>query len=799
MKNTAMESGNYALALKLASEQQRKKPSSIHEAERINAMAHLDPPKALDALDELVKSTPSDPLALKMVLETYDLLDREAPDVFEAATRKYGSGMLILEWNNFSLEEGDYLSFQKSSMLLKKLMGVKVDEKTQAVRFRAVASIVIACGSVSLERLDNGKRTLLSMIGLKLVEESGLDDGQMDAHQMFLKVKLQCIRGDYEGVVKSLEVFLQRERDLELLLIYFDALRKLEKWVELKEACLEYLRDVDDWDTWKMCIMAVKNLDGVDEFKSVLGNHKQSRNVALARIEVEEGEDAKLEAIEGYLKVFMRKPCCFQDLKLVIDELSADKVMSLVEKVFAEAYGGKSGDDLIIVVNYMKFKAKLVGMNANGFIDECWKYYNETIHLLEKLPEYDFHAGYELIMLIVQGMLLGERKLSSELVLKLIVILEWALQGNKFEFHLKLWLVDLYKLVGQPSLAIDQHNEMKIKNMQLDTIGIHTLVNCARIGATSVGGSPLQSKEAVNISDLLAGMGKLYRSSVEREIYPSIMQCMDGKVWQKMRSFMDLQNRMRHSLSKYYLTLVEMQVGREKGGLNGKELMDKLVILKECYKRSKTTTLTGPHSLNIDTDVKVNDNIDRSTMWDCGVHEPIPAIQAKLMDISISKVRVMCAMQLVVYDPRSLIWDELVGELVGANLEEFSEVEQWCVRTLGALMTGGDIKRVPAPPKDVISCEFNSYYASLLDMSRMLEVVVKSPHEGVQVKEVKKQRKVLGDTVRRMISRGSEVKRELRIELKRQFDLVGKWTEQNPSVGVTRGDVARVVSKFGLD
>lgn len=795
MLNAALEGGNYPLALRIATEEHKKKPSSFTAVQKINALAHVDPPKALSELDDIVKQTPSDPNTLRLLLETYDLLDKEAPDVFENATRKYGSGMLILEWNNYSLQTSNYLAFQKSSMLLKKLMGTKVDEKTQAVRFRAVASIVIACKSVG-SRLDVGKRKLLSMIGLKLIEESEIEDKSLDAHQMYLKVQLLLIKGDLQLVVDLLDVFLKRERDLELLLLYFDSLRQLESWEKLLEQCKLYLTDVDDWNTWKLAVLAAKKLGTTDNLLTYINEYKVGRNSTLAFIEAQSIEADKLDAVTTYLSRFMRKPCCFQDLKLVTADLPKEAVMACVEAQFEAQYKGNTTNDLLVAVNYMKFKATLVEgiMKTSKFVGECWKYYNETSGLLSQLPEYDFHAGYELIVMLVQCMLLQAERFDSALVLKLILILEWALRDNKFEFHLKLWLIQLYKLVAQPLLAIEHHNDLKIKNLQLDTIGIQTLAGLTSISASAIGLLPLQANEASAISDLVATASKLYTSSIEREVYPAIMQCLDTEVWQKMGSFMDFQNRMRHSLSKYYVAILELQLARFKGNqLEGSKLRAKLDVLKDCYRRSTTDV---SQDLNIDTDIKVNDNVDCITLWDCGAHIPIKEISDKLIGISPNKVRVHAMVELVVYEPQSLIWDELVKQLLEVDLDDFTDIEKWSVRTLAALMTGTEIKTMPPAPRDVVNWQFNAYYATLLDFSRKLDVFIRTPRKGVPVKEIKKQRKIIAETVRKTVAKSSDVKRELRIELKTHFEQLLHWSE---STSIPKAQVKTLALKFSID
>lgn len=800
--NSALEIGNYSLALKLASEEQRKKPTSLNNVQTINILAHLDPKKAILQLDEIVKETPSDPNTLKLIIETYELLDTKAPDVFENATRKYGSGMLILEWNNYSLSRSEYLSFQKSSMLLKKLIGTKIDEKTQAVRFRAVASIVIACKSVGVLRLDQSKRKLLSMIGLKLVEESELHDSQLDSHQMFLKAQLLLIKGDLDSVIGSLDVFLERERDLELLLIYFDTLKQLKKWEKLLEQCKKYLVDVDDWDTWKLCILSAKNLNKLDDFQKFINEYKVGRNSTIAKIEVEQSQEGKLNAISKYLRIYMHKPCCFQDLKLVISTLPSEKVMCIIQEQFNIIYSnGKTGNELVVLVNYMKFKATLTKdiMKTPEFVNECWKYYKQTSHLLSSLPEYDFHSGYELIIMIIQSIILQNKNFNSQLVLKLIVILEWALKENKFEFHLKLWLINLYKLVSQPALAIEQHNDMKIKNLQLDTIGVQTLINCSTISSSIIGFLPLQTNEATSINDLIASCSKIYSNNVEREIYPSIMQCLDDEIWQKIGSFMDFQNRLRHSLSKYYITLIQLQMARFKGDqLDGYKLMDKLNILKDLYRRSQVDNIDK--DLNVDTDVKVNNNLDMKTIWDCGTHEPINEIGDKLMFINIEKVKIMAMVQLVVYEPTSLIWDDLIGELKNANLEgEFSEIEQWSIRSLISLLSGNaeKLKLLPSPPSDIISWKFNTYYSTLLDFTKLLDLVIKTPRKGLAMKDIKKQRKIIGETIRRVFSKSSDLKRDVRIEFKAQFEHVSKWCQEETPI--QKNDVNLVALKFGVE
>lgn len=797
---SALDAGNYTLALKLATEECKKKPSSVHTAQRLNILSHLEPERCLKELDELVSSTPSDPEALKLIVQTYQNLGKTAPNVFENATRKYGSGSLILEWNNTCIAQSDYLNFQKSSMLLKKLIGTKTDPSSQSVRFRAIASIVIACNSVGELRLDQSKRKLFAMIGIKLIEESTLKE--LDAHQMFLNVQLLLILGDHKSVVTKLEPFLQKERDLTLLLIYFDSLKELENWQQLKEETLKYLNDVDDWDTWKLTILSCKKLNQIDYLKTSLSNYKQGRNLSLVKIEIEDDLSSKLASIENYLTQYLHKPCCFQDLRLIISNLPYGDVMKTVQSQFNLNYKAQTVKDLIISVNYIKFKAFLIPdiMKQSNFTEECWKLYNETYHLLQQLPDYDFHYGYELIILIIQSMIIQAETFTTELVIRMIIILEWALKDNKYEFHIKLWLINLYKLIGQSGLAIQHHADMKIKNIQLDTIGIQTLNNISSSSLSLIGFLSFNQQEGKLISNLMLETDKFYSQSAKRELYPSIMQCLDLEVWEKFGSFLDFQNRINNSLSKFYLTLEQLRISRLKNEEMSNSLLEsKIDILKKCYLLSLNEDVSD--DVNVDTDFKINNNIDDKTIWDCGTHDQnINDVKSKLMNtITVERVKTLTYVQLLIYEPNSLMYNELIEKLQKASLSEFTEIEKWSINTIVSLLTKKEPSSVPAAPRDIINWKFINYYSSILDLTKMLDLIIRSPHKGLNTKDIKKFRKTYCEVFRKALVRCSDIKKDTRIEFQKHFNTSINWFDSVDYINISSDDVKFVAKKLDID
>lgn len=742
--DSALEAGNYKLALKLVDKRILQQPSSSHNhACRcfILANAALSPDDittAKDALEEsltLAGKTPSDPNSLDLLDSTFQLLDYiPKEDVYEAAMRKYQSSNLAYEWFKKTIDKNDLMGMQKASMALSKVF--KADtENGKMIKFWAAATmtVVIDCCK-DKERLANGKDKLLAMLGLKIIEtvEHSYKKG-LNAQQMYVKCKLLLKKGCSKECLEELKNFLDKESDLELRLMYFDELEKTEMWEGLYNSCIDYLVriGVDDWDTWKFAILSAKKLNNTEKLNKIISDYKIGRNSQLAKIKILEGSNGEgiKEAVHNYLNLYMHKLCCFLDLEYFLKKniIPAETILQILEEKFKEAdleaviSGERKGNekDLTILVNYTKIKAcvKPILFEDKEFFSTCCKYFEVTKHLQKNLAEYDYFAGFEFLILAIESyFIICENEINSQSYFNLIVLFEYALLKNKYEFHLQLWLAHLYSNTNLSIPLTRIYHNLKIKNLQIDTLAPHFT-------------NHITSK--TRNSELISTALKFYTQNVAAELPPMVMSCFEHSTFSKLKGFLEFKIRVENSTTHIDTILKVIQNNRLREGDKsiGKISVEYIPLLKKAY---QTLILNGS-----DVDLKLHDNSDRKILWSCGDHN-VHSIPQKFLESKFSRlvdvkyVKIQLLHELLVYDQHSRVWDDYKARFLSllkdaGNLESFTKMEKVILSGMEWLLTQDTPLEVSieGKPKDSLSAEFNNHYLLLQDYEKILSAITK--------------------------------------------------------------------------
>ena len=740
--DSALSARNFSLAVKLAEKKAKETPNSSHAlATRCFVLTNaslsgdstVTSDDALIACQELAAKIPSDPKAISLLSLSFELLDA-APkeDLYEAAIRKYQTPGLAYEWFKNTLDNNDIIGMQKAAMSLSK--GFKVDsENGRMVKMWAAVTmdIVIECCDKS-GRLAGGKEKLLAMLGLKLVEsvEQGVKT-TLNAQEMFVKCQLLVKKGDDNACLEELSKFIAKERDLELLLMYFELLKKNEMWGTLYDACVKYLVDVgvDDWDTWKLAILSAKYLGKTEEIRDIIDNYSIGRNSQLAKIEIV--KDYQLEersaAIGNYMNRYMHKLCCYLDLKPFLDQeiIAPSKILELIEAQYKlnnlaaviDTEKKATEKELILLVNYMKLRAKTSPQvySSENFFNDCCQCYRATRHLQNKLADFDYFAGFEFIILAVQSYLTIHKEADTMTNLKLIIVLENALSRNKYEFHVQLWLAFLYMNTNMCAPLTRIFQDLKIKNIQFDTLSPYFLNHFA---SRTRSHEPLQS--AVSF----------YTNNVTNELPAMVSSCFESSTFSKLKGFIEFKLRVDNSITQFQ-TVSEMI---QKERLTSENLaidtieFDYIPILKRAY---KLMTIE-----NEDVDTMLHDNIDRKIMWDCGDHEKHSLVRSAISTpfneiYDTESVKIAVLRELIIYDQHSRVWNDYrirFIELVNSSrLSSFTEAEQWKLKTLAWLLddSAESIPSLPPKPTDLLSAGFNNYYLNIQDFVKILTTLKK--------------------------------------------------------------------------
>ncbi|KAG7896252.1 hypothetical protein KL905_001885 [Ogataea polymorpha] len=663
----AVRAGNWRNALSLVSKKIKAYPNSSYfyalEAEILALSGKRQ--EAESKADHLLEKLPSDPDALKLLANVYDLCEVQQ-DVFDKVCKKYPSVDLVYEYFTFSVARGDILGMQKASMLLTRAVATaKQSVDTQLFKFWAATCLMLTCRCCTLAA---SMQKLYPQLGVRLMEQVGLQTAQ----HVYVYVRLLQLAGRDDESVRFMENFLAKENDLELKIIYLETLDKMNEPEELFRACKNYLVHLneDDWDTWKLLIKAAKATDKLDECRELITSYA-SRNTKLAAVELHEPC-----AIEEYFHDYGAKLCCFTDLKpYVPKDIFKEPYLKNRYDAFV-ALKKPTLDHVISAVNIMKFRA--LDSRDKQFVADCCMLYNKTKYHLECLEEFDYFPGYEFLILAMEASI-EHSDFGLELIYSFIVILEEALVKNKYEFHLKLWLMRLYTIANLQPAADELYRSLKIKFVQHDTLSY--IIGTRR----SIGAGPLVE------------VARFYTQNVQREIPHMIISGFQSTAMNKLQGFMELYNRLNTSFGKLSTSVELIRAYRLKD--DQKSIEEQVSVLRSLR------------------DQEISDNRDFKTFWDCGVHERLAEVDSKLPQYyNGAHLRLLVLRELLIYDPESRKTNERKKELLELYAKvQLSEIEKWSFSVLIQHFENTEPLPLPPKPDTMLSSEFNYYHAVIFD------------------------------------------------------------------------------------
>ncbi|KAH3660156.1 hypothetical protein OGAPHI_007361 [Ogataea philodendri] len=669
---SAVQFGNFRNALTLVAKKIQKYPNSSYfyalEAHILALSGKRQ--EAETKANDLLSKFPSDPDTLKLLSETFEIC--EAPqDVFDKVCKKYPTADLVYEYFSYSVTRGDVLGMQKSSMLLTRaISSSKQTVDPQLFKFWAAVCLMLVCRCTILAP---SFLKLYPQLGLRLMEQVGLDDAQ----KVYVYVRLLQLSGRHDDSLAEMEKFLEKENDLELKIIYLDTLKDQGHSAKLYDVCKRYLIELkeDDWDTWKLLIQAAKATEQLDECRELVKTYS-SRNTKLAAIELNESG-----SVEQYLESFGTKLCCFTDLKSVLSpELREQQYL---QRKFDQLLNTTkpTSADVIFLVNYMKFKA--LDSRDDHFVAECCRLYSLTNFHLDILEDFDYFPGFEFLILAVET-ILEQSEFDLKLVYSLIVLLEDALSRNKYEFHLKLWLIRLYTIANLQSAADTLYKSLKIKFVQHDTLSHY-----------------ISTRRAI-APGLLETVSQFYPQNVEREVPAMIIAGFQSKAMNKLQGFIEFQSRLTNSFAKFTTSLELLRAYRIK---DDQKQVDKQVVILRSYQKQL-----------------VSDNRDFKTFWDCGVHERIDKIEDKLPGYYSTKhLQLMVLRELIIYDSLSKHHQSRVKELTDLYNElELSPIDKWSYSVLLEYLHGSPALELPPKPQSMLLSEFNYYFTVVVDTYKQM-------------------------------------------------------------------------------
>lgn len=738
--DNAVSCGNYKLASQLVQQKIQQNPNSSYfyalKADILSRQGLKFRALALQLATKLIDSKPRDSESLALLAQVFDRCDSSLDkSPFEVSTAKYQTFSFAYEWYNYSVRNCDLPQLQRATMLLAKCSDADQAShmSPRTAELYAATGCLLACKCC--QRIPAMKRRIFSMLGLKMVEKAV----PANAEEVYLQCELLKLAGKDDQCIRILRPFLAKENNLQLKIIYLQALAKSEDYDTLFRIARHYLVDLkeDDWNTWKLLIKASE--DDHEKCMKVISAYADTRNKGLALILLSESDPAAKEKyVREYIDRFGTKKCCYLDLKPFLDPSFASQTDKILEDVYTNRIStvkAVTDSDLNLVVNYLAIKLhthpELLG--SASFIDQCIHFYYAASPLLDHLQEFDLSPSADLVIMASQAMLVQGGKVNrTSLLLRTVVILEDALAHNPYEFHLKMWLINLYIQLNLPGRALELFNDLKVKFVQLDTLSPMVTTRITTLGIGD------------EVDTLLSDVASFYTKNASQEVPYMTMNCFQSLTLSKIQGFFEFAIRIRSSFTGYLNTVEQIRSCR----LYDDQRKIDLTLKDEVRRFYKTYVKRGS-----DVDEKISDNRDLTTFWDCGIHEKVDGVNSILHKgnplVDLDYLALASLLNLLIYDYESVLFPEYAAEYMKlySRIESIpcTDAEKWNFSVLAHLIDP-KVDPLQMPELSNSTLDFNYSHARFVmaDTVKQLSYIIAHSNSTISIhlkeaKQLKKQ------------------------------------------------------------
>ncbi|SCU84256.1 LAMI_0C06832g1_1 [Lachancea mirantina] len=513
----------------------------------------------------------------------------KALDVYARAMQKYPNFEIGYQWFTKSLEDLNFMHLQQSSFQLPRLS----TNPRQVYFWNALATV----GLVKLREnlLTEQKRNLLLQLSYKslssvkpfknnqeLIVFCHLCELCGDKSQEIVEIVLPTLCGDNE----------RTSVDLHLKNFIIKHLKVLNDDDRMVYVCQRLLACLDDYDLLCEFIKSTKALDLSREIAEQELKRRDSRNYRLATFELDLSFDGKISerSLETYLSKFHNKPCCHVDIQRYREFIDDSSLFSVLELL---------PPGLLHDCNVLKFSGEKI---VESSIELLIKHESEIKNKLDT----DYSACSYLLLNIIQD-LVRDENLTLQNAATAIALLENYQKKDCFNYETRVWLIILYNYVGVPSLALEQYEQLKVKNVQTDTISY--LVS-------SRFSSRFPDKNSSVLSDFIVG-AKVYESAASLPQFIRI--AFERSCFAKVVGMIDLYDKLQRSISRWNDMAESLQLSRLLNDKRGE-------LLKNMHSTWRALELSNFNAYGATDRLELVDNRDYVIL------EPIASSCSKILE-----------------------------------------------------------------------------------------------------------------------------------------------------------------------
>ncbi|KIK57739.1 hypothetical protein GYMLUDRAFT_45908 [Collybiopsis luxurians FD-317 M1] len=289
-----------------------------------------------------------------------------------------------------------------------------------------------------------------------------------------------------------------------------------------------------------------------------------------------------LTLMKQYFELFGDKACCYEDLKPYL-ALEGEDLASWTETLKAVPASLSSIEATRRVINSHKLLRYNLSASELTVDAECsradiyMKQYREGLFLGKDLPVTELQPVDDLAILAGTAFVnIWKMNEDIKYLTKAAVLLEFALTNSKQAFQMRLMLIRIYRLLGAPTAALEHYRQLRIKQVQNDTLSHFILSRCSTFSLAASGDLTFSS-ECLEASQIYISNSQETNDFVIRaftaEKYSQIPQFIIFEDW--------LENSLQRDITK--LEYLRMRIAHE---AISSEIIDlELIELKFIFDR----------------------------------------------------------------------------------------------------------------------------------------------------------------------------------------------------------------------
>ncbi|SCV00633.1 LAME_0G11034g1_1 [Lachancea meyersii CBS 8951] len=514
----ALARGNGKLALQLSGKLCTRFPKASYPKimeQYVRFRSNSSKFNAYTMLEPLLEkcSVPSDLRSLELLHKfRFELGQPErALDAYKLAMQKYPSPELGYTWFGKAIEDLNLRHMVQSSFQLRRW-----SQDPRMVQFWNALSTV-ALLKMQSNQLNAKEKQLNVALAFKTLE--GLKPFQSDQETVvFCHVCDMCENKSQVIVDELLPAFQnsgsEKEFSVDLYLKNFllKHLAALGDHANLIEVCKYLLTLLDDFGLLKQLIDSAKICGSPrDEIEAVIGI-RDSRNHRLAHLHLDAVYSSSIsdKSLDFYLERFHDKPCCVPDLTHYKEHLSKNAIEKGLDKF-------PSG--LVHDCNF----AKLTEVRDPEHFIALFTKYKSSLN--EKVKT-DYSSCSYFVLKIVESMI-NDESITLENVLTSVALLEQYQSLDPYNFDTRVWLIVLYNYLGCPSVAYSHYTQLKVKNLQLDTVDFLMTTRHASLFPTKDHPFYEHLGASDNVYDSADSLPRFIMISFERKSYSKVLGMLE--------------------------------------------------------------------------------------------------------------------------------------------------------------------------------------------------------------------------------------------------------------------------------